>query len=268
MKRIKILSLPKLEFAHVYSTSKQKNTMSQRPHQIEITYISDGVLNYDGNGHFYSLKKGDVICNLFTKSICFSSDVFHEHHTVGFTVDFEICDSEDITLPALPFCLINSASSDEILNIIDRIIKNRTIYPENALKCSGLFLELINLISNEYTKNLSFSNYSEIKYVKKAKKYIYEHIHEPIMQKNVARHLAITPEYLCSIFKKSEGCSLINYVNRIKLEKVKALMEQERITLQKASELYGFTDPSYVSRLYKKHYKKSITNAIAESNEQ
>ena len=268
MKRIKILSLPKLEFAHIYSTPTQKSTMPPRPSQIEIAYISNGVLNYDGNGCTYALKKGDVICNLFNESIVFSSDVFHEHHTVGFSVNFEICESDNVALPALPFCLINSAASDTILNIIDKIIKNHTIYPENELKCSGLFLELINLISNEYKKMRDFSNYNESKYVKKAKKYIYEHINKPIMQKDVAKHLEITPEYLCSIFKKSEGCSLINYVNRIKLEKIKALMEQEKITLQKASELYGFSDSSYVSRLYKKHFNKSITSAIAESEEQ
>ncbi len=265
MKRINILSVPKLQFAHVFGIHNQKNNMLPRENQIEITYISEGVLNYDGNGEKYTLKKGDVICNLFTDSIHFTSDVYHCHHTVGFSVDFELVDSNDVSLPELPCCLIGSENAKNIHALIDEIIRNHTIYPENELKCAGLFLELINLIGNEYKRSQNPSENREIKWVKKAKKYIFEHINEPIIQKDIAAHLGITPEYLCSVFKKSEGCSLINYVNKIKLDGIKTLMEKEKVTLHKAAAIYGFPDPSYVSRLYKKYYKVNITSAIEES---
>lgn len=96
-------------------------------------------------------------------------------------------------------------------------------------------------------------------YIKRAKRYIYDHITEPIVQKDVALMLGITPEYLCTIFKKSEGRSLIRFINEAKLSLIRNMMENEQTTLAKAATQYGFTDPNYVSRLYKKYYNETIT---------
>ena len=51
------------------------------------------------------------------------------------------------------------------------------------------------------------------------------------------------------------------YINRMKLDKIRLLMKNEHMNLNRAAALYGYTDPNYVSRIYKKYYGKNITDA-------
>ena len=81
-----------------------------------------------------------------------------------------------------------------------------------------------------------------------------------ITQKSVAQYLSITPEYLCSVFKKVEGISFQKYVNYEKLEAIKNLIEKEQAHLYEAATLFGYSDPNYVSRLFKKYYGYNITD--------
>lgn len=96
--------------------------------------------------------------------------------------------------------------------------------------------------------------------VQKAKNYIRLHINEPITQKEVASYLGISPGYLCSLFQKAEHTPLIQYVNRQKLTEIKILMEQKHLKLNEAASLYGYSDPNYVSRLYKNIFQHNITD--------
>ena len=54
----------------------------------------------------------------------------------------------------------------------------------------------------------------------------------------------------------------MSYINHIKLEGVRSIMEKEHIPLNQAAEIYGFSDPNYVSRLYKKYFHANITDVI------
>jgi AraC-like DNA-binding protein len=74
--------------------------------------------------------------------------------------------------------------------------------------------------------------------------------------------LGITPEYLCTVFKKSTGETVMRFVNRLKLNGVRSLMESERVPLYNAAEHFGFSDPNYVSRLYVKLFGECITGDI------
>ena len=85
-------------------------------------------------------------------------------------------------------------------------------------------------------------------------------LRSPITQKSVAQYLSITPEYLCSVFKKVEGISFQKYVNYEKLEAIKNLIEKEQVYLYEAAAMFGYSDPNYVSRLFKKYYGYNITD--------
>ena len=55
--------------------------------------------------------------------------------------------------------------------------------------------------------------------------------------------------------------SLIKYVNTLKLKGVYALMKKEGFRLYEASAAYGYSDPNYVSTLYKRMFGQNITDA-------
>ena len=55
---------------------------------------------------------------------------------------------------------------------------------------------------------------------------------------------------------------MVNFINKIKLEKIRELMEKQNLKLYQAAELLGFSDPNYVSNLYKKYYHINITDSF------
>lgn len=258
MRYLKIKSFPKVYLAHAYGTPVYHNTIPVRPEGgvIEICYASKGSIPVFYGEEFILQKQYDLTCNLYDRVTKVEADSFHEHHTVIFYVDYEICEKEDETTTlALPI-LVSAGEYTKAHELIDEIIRIYTLTPKNQFALAGLFFQLL----AEYDKmSKSTITPSNSLYVLKAKEYIYKNLHSPIMQKDIARHLNITPEYLCAIFKKTTGMNLMHFINQIKLSKIKDVMDRENIKLHEAAELYGYRDANYVSRLFKKYYGKNIT---------
>ncbi|MBQ8322453.1 MAG: helix-turn-helix domain-containing protein [Clostridia bacterium] len=75
--------------------------------------------------------------------------------------------------------------------------------------------------------------------------------------------MGITSEYLCAVFKKANEVSLIMFINQTKLSKIRSVMKRENRKLYEAAEPYGYSDPNYMSRLFKKYYGKNVTDIKA-----
>ena len=87
--------------------------------------------------------------------------------------------------------------------------------------------------------------------------YIASHIDENISVDEISFHLGISSSYLSSQFKASTGRTIIEYVNFVKLNKVKELICDKGLTLKEAGEAVGFYDEHYLSRVFKKHFGMS-----------
>lgn len=242
--------------AHVYGAPVYHNTIPSRPEGgvMEICYLSKGSIPVSFGEELILQKQYDLTCNLYDGVTNANADSFHEHHTVIFYVDYELCEKEEGAL-ALPVFL-SAGEYTKAHELIDEIIRIYTLNPKNQFALAGLFFQLLAEYDTMSTSAITPLNSL---YVSKAKEYIYKNLHAPIMQKDVARHLNITPEYLCAIFKRTTGMHVMQFINRIKLSKIKDVMERENIKLHEAAELYGYYDANYVSRLFKKYYGKSIT---------
>ena len=263
MPNIRLRGLPEIMFAHSFGNDCYENTLSAAKGRIEIDYIQSGSLNLTQDESTYTARENDIICNLYISPLQVMSPVYHRHNTVCFEVDFDICDrndSDESELLCLPFLTSASDATRPARLLIDRIIEEYTLQPERRLSAAGKFLELIETLSRANLPERGQMNSSESIYVTKAKKYIYTNLSCKIRQRDVASHLGISPQYLCDIFKKSEGMTLICYINRMKLDKIRLLMKNEHMNLNRAAAIYGYTDPNYCSRIYKKYYGKNITD--------
>lgn len=264
MPNIRLLGLPKIMFAHIFGTDCYENTLPAAKGRIEIDYIRCGSLTLSQAENTCTAYENDIICNLYTSPLQVMSPVYHRHNTVCFEVDFDICSRTEITDSSDRLCLpLLTRASDATLParlLIDRIIEEHTLQPENRLSAAGMFLMLAETLSLANLPERKQMKSSESIYVTKAKKYIYTNLSCKIRQRDIASHLGISPQYLCDIFRKSEGVPLMVYINRMKLDKIRLLMKNEHMNLRCASALYGYTDPNYVSRIYKKYYGKNITD--------
>ncbi len=88
--------------------------------------------------------------------------------------------------------------------------------------------------------------------VSEALEYISENYMENITLQKVSSHVNISPNYLCSLFRKELEQSFINCVNQIRVEKAKELLFGTHLKIYEVSQKVGFEDESYFSRIFKK----------------
>lgn len=259
MQYIKIKSMPKLVFAHTFQAPMYHNQLQKKQNMIEIGYIKEGQSRIINNSSQFEFHEGDIFCLLYRDTATIQAENYHSHHTVGFCTEFILSPEPiDETIPLTEYIKASSHSVNAY-KLIDDIVRLKNFHPENTLSCIGLFLQLLDELGNECRRHDPHYVTGEHRYVRKAKQYIYENIAYPIKQKDIAAYLGITPEYLCNIFKKVTGESVIKFINQRKLENIRELIKREHIPLYQAAELYGFSDANYVSRLYKQYFNANIT---------
>lgn len=263
---IRMGGIPEIAFAHVYgadtyrSVITTKNALAGKEQYIEISYVAQGKMSITQDGATYELEENDVSFNPFDSPTEIVCDSPHEHRTVCFAVPFELLDAPAPDALCIPRLTKASPDNSPVYKLINEIIRSFTLYADSSLSCSGQFLQIVSELHKLNTHRKENVSYGVVRYVVRAKEYVYKNLHKPLQQNEIAEHLGISPEYLCAIFKKAEGVPLVRFINRIKLERIYALIHTENAKLWHAAELYGYSDPNYVSRLYKKYFGMNITD--------
>lgn len=258
MNILEITSLPEILFSHIYRADNYYNSCVLRDNFLEVFYIEKGEAEMRIKNEIFHAKKGDVICHTFNSEASFNAENFHCHHTVGATVNtIPSYDGQGLLLPTLT---PNEYNTSGICSLIDDFVHNQMLYKSSKALGAAKFLELLCAIDKCNRKAQNGNLPSELLYTNKAKKYIQKNINYPITQNSVAEHLGISPEYLCAVFKKSEGVTMMRYINKLKLENIKSLMDNTNVHLYEAAAIYGYSDPNYVSRLFKQLFGYNITD--------
>ena len=257
MEFIKLSSLPEILFSHEYQADSYRKQMNVGTRTIEITYIQQGALEYQAGRVKVCARKGDILCSMRKKSVIVEATQYHRHHTVCAKVDWEMTgDADHLLLPVLTAAENHTA---EICCMIDDFVCNGILYKSKKELGAAKFMELLCAIDQCNRKNQAAQIPSEALYAERAKDYIQKNIHAAITQNAVAEALGVSPEYLCLVFKKAEGTTMMRYINRIKLESIKSLMDNTNLHLYEAVAMFGYSDPNYVSRLYKQMFGYNIT---------
>ena len=96
--------------------------------------------------------------------------------------------------------------------------------------------------------------------VAKALGYINEHLDEDLSLTSVARHIFISPCYLCKIFKPLTGQTFVSYVNGQRINLAKKLLLSTDQKIDDIAAACGFHTASYFSTLFRKHNGMSPAN--------
>ncbi len=88
--------------------------------------------------------------------------------------------------------------------------------------------------------------------IAKAKKYIMEHFPAEISLNEVAGALSLSPGYFSTIFKQYTGICFTDYVTEIKIDKAKKLLRETDSKIYEISDLLGFQNAYYFSKVFKK----------------
>lgn len=122
-----------------------------------------------------------------------------------------------------------------------------------------------------YTRQMRITNQSEPKplYSKPillCMDYVYNHLHEKICLQALADSVALSPNYLATIFKKETGSTIQSYIIDKKVDAAKRMLNYSDYTLTEIGNYLAFSSTSHFIKVFKEKtgltpgdYKKNIT---------
>lgn len=259
---LEILTVPSLVFAHSYATDNYNITFPVQHNFIEISYIECGTVTEIIDGKVHAIIPPDSFFVVFydKESRKFSKEK-HRHFTAAFNAEYIFSDNGI----AVPKILTNVGEDSDMVKLLKKIITLHTLGKDYKLQTAGLVMEILALLSREYTNRINSSTqnalpYAALRYSDKAKNYIINHLDEKITLSELSEYLQISEGYLSKVFKTATGQTLIEYINKTKLKKIKELVMTKKLTLRQAGESVGLNDENYISRMYKKYFGHNISD--------
>ena len=102
--------------------------------------------------------------------------------------------------------------------------------------------------------------------IRRAVQLVRKYYDQGVTLEETAERLFVSEEYLSSQFKKETGAGFTETVRHYRIERIKGLLLNTRLKLNQIAELTGYTDPKYMSRVFKEEvgvlpseYRKSVS---------
>ena len=125
-----------------------------------------------------------------------------------------------------------------------------TIHNFNTVEELTYWLSKIMIRFTDCVFNLKDIKHVDVIY--KAVGYIKQNYMKKITLEEVASHVYLSPSYFSKIFKDDMKCNFNTYVNHIRVERSKQLLRNDNINLVDVSNMVGYEDQSYFSKVFKK----------------
>lgn len=271
--KITFKNIPEILFAHKYETKcydmSFKKTSENR---IELTYIDTGTL-YFSNGQ--TMHEGTLNTAVYSKDVHgVSRGAHHRHYTVCIS-----CEKCERISPEKLFHDIKAEYSSSNLFFAAR---ECTFLPKTSLKAKELILDIIQVQLAERYKTAVYSKllelftlvtddtlssllretashaHSDYLYCTKAREYISEHIYEKIYIEDIANKLSLSRGHLSRIFKDVTSHTIVDYINRTKIDAACEILDTVGGTAAELSSLLSVSDEKYLCRLFKKYKGMNI----------
>ena len=122
-----------------------------------------------------------------------------------------------------------------------------------SLKLLEMFIGISReYVSTEIEKNITYFSKAFVK-SRNIVNYLNTQYHNKITSKDIAELSESNYDYINRVFHKITGNTIFNYLNIVRINKAKELIETTPINFSEIGYLVGIDDPYYFSKLFKKH---------------
>jgi AraC-like DNA-binding protein len=138
------------------------------------------------------------------------------------------------------------------LDFITRRVNSKADYNDVIIK--NRLYEIIALIADCHSsKNRSgFHSDSDLR-LERAKQYIDDNPHTFFICDEVAYYCHLSTKQLGRLFKENEGCSLLQYIHKKKIDLAKQMIRESDGTFDKISSSLGFSSVNYFGKFFTRH---------------
>lgn len=225
-------------FVNVTTESVFAFKASARPY-MDITYCIEGELDYEYNGERFVIHGGDAVIFL-----PHTTRLRHEGSVPTHYVSFNVILPEDFEIEAsghFKKCFTNATVY--MIELFDKVW--RSVSPRRQERCKGIFYHLYNELMDVVTDNGN-------PHVKRMKQYIMDNLINKINTADIAAEVHLAPQYVCSLFKKHTGMTIVEYIDNERIDLAKRLMIISDSPLYEIAERCGFSDYNYFSSIFRR----------------
>ena len=83
-------------------------------------------------------------------------------------------------------------------------------------------------------------------------KFLKENYNRKISLNEVAEYAFMSPSHFCTFFKQETGCTFIDFLSVIRIDKAKELMQNPELKVYEIANLVGYDDWNYFSKIFRK----------------
>ncbi len=230
-----------------------------RPSGIPMWQI---IYGKSGKGHFriekahYILQEGDIV--LLPPHMGHQYESMYDEwivHFLGFSGNSSKRIMSDLGLasPGVYHLMPGEKGRDNILSYINQFetVIRRGEPQTNRILSKKLYSMLLDLPIAGYAGRESLCEESDL-LISEIIFFLEKNYSRDISLCQIGEEFHLTPEYLCTRFKKSTGETIWSQLKRIRIGKARMmLLERPEITLREAGELCGFRSPSYFGKVFR-----------------
>ncbi|MBK1809852.1 response regulator [Clostridium sp. YIM B02505] len=191
-----------------------------------------------------AVKVGDI---LETQGI--SKDIFKKLKSNNtYKMDYIQCICSEIIL-------ISSRTIYELGENLNNIIQDKTKILDDIQNIENIFVleeymtDILRKLAEYFSKKHTRKN---DKIVLDIKRLICSQYMNDISVNKISQMIYLSPNYISLIFKRETGVTITDYLTSIRMDRAKELLKDTELLIQQVSEMVGYEDASYFSKVFKR----------------
>lgn len=219
---------------------------------IEILFFDEGTCEVLVDEHIYTVNKNEI-------AVINSGEIHATRAVMGETcyycliINKKLCEQFGFFIDEQQIC--NVIKNDFLFKKLDEIKKELSTKSEFYIpSVMSAVLEILTVLyrNHQFTKTRYEKN-KNIEMVKSGISFIKKHLDEQLSIDDIANHTGYSKYYFCRCFKDVTGYTVNTYINREKVENAKEMLANKQFSVSEVSEMCGFSDISYFTKIFKKY---------------
>lgn len=236
---------------------------------VEISHCKEGRFecSFDGEKYIY-LSQGDL-CIVRLKEIREDESYFPISHYHGVSIflfldeleDSQLLNEFNIDIKKIHYLVLNPSlriyrSNERLEHIFYEFYQKENLFQEDYLKIK--VIELLLFITNlDWAREKEKKKYIpavRVKKLKEIRKFLLENLSTHYTIEELSRKFNIGTTNLKEEFKLLYGDAIYSYTRKLRLEKSKQLLRENKLSIAEIALEVGYLNPAKFSTAFKKHY--------------